>query len=146
MSAAFQLTHITKDDGPLTKRISLTDGGALSSDGAACVMPRGKGRRVELSGIGQLSDLIGGLQSDQALALGALRPDLPESVTIVTRGKLNGGASPDVIARTSTAITYREKQPALALLDFDTKGMPPEVRARLETLGGFWSALISVVP
>jgi hypothetical protein len=46
MSAAFQLTHITKDDGPLTKRISLTDDGALSSNGAACVMPRGKGRRV----------------------------------------------------------------------------------------------------
>jgi hypothetical protein len=99
-----------------------------------------------LPGIKQFADLIAGLQSHEALAFGTLRPDQPEQVTIVTKNRLNGTERPGVIARTSTAITYREKQPALALLDFDTKGMPPEVRARLETLGGFWPALVSVLP
>src|SRR2546430_11597744 len=42
--------------------------------------------------------------------------------------------------------SYRTDQPALALLDFDTKGMPPDVAARLDELGGYWPALVAVLP
>ena len=73
---SFQLTLITKAGGPLTKRISLTNDGALRSDGGACVMSQGWGERLELSTPEQLAELIERLGSDQALA-GPLRPDLP---------------------------------------------------------------------
>src|SRR5262249_28570947 len=61
-----------------------------------------------------------------------------------TKRKLNG--QPDVIARIGTDIVFRKEQPALALLDFDTKCMPPEVAAEMKRLGGFWPALLSVLP
>ena len=32
------------------------------------------------------------------------------------------------------------------LLDYDTKGMPVEVAERIKELGGFWPALVSVLP
>src|SRR5262245_33306824 len=69
--------------------------------------------------------------SDQwELVLGAMRPDLPDEVEVTTKKQLNGEARPDLIARTGSNILYREKQPAPVLLDFDQKGMPPEVRER----------------
>ena len=37
--------------------------------------------------------------------------------------------APDIIARTSGSIIFRKAQPAFALLDYDTKGMPPTVKA-----------------
>lgn len=37
-------------------------------------------------------------------------------------------------------------RPALALLDYDTKGMPDAVAGRMNALGGFWDALLTVAP
>ena len=51
-------------------------------------------------------------------------------VEVVPKRKLNGAAN--VIARTGADIVYRKGQPALALLDFDTKGMPGDVAAALQ--------------
>ena len=53
-------------------------------------------------------------------------------------------ARPDIIARTSANIVYRG--PAFALLDYDSKGMPPAVAAELKRAGGFWGALLTVLP
>ena len=64
-------------------------------------------------------------------------------VGITPQDKLNGAAV-NVVARTADAITYIADRPALVLLDHDTKGMPPEVRERMA--GGFWSALVQVLP
>ena len=50
----------------------------------------------------------------------------------------------NLIARTSANIGYQG--PAFALLDYDTKGMPPAVAAQLKQLGGFWPALLSALP
>jgi hypothetical protein len=44
------------------------------------------------------------------------------------------------------SIVYSNGQPAFALLDYDTKGMPPGVVARLNQMGGYWLALSSVLP
>ena len=57
---------------------------------------------------------------------------------------INGVARPDIIARTGANIVYHG--PAFALLDFDTKGMPADVAAELKRLGGFWGALLTVLP
>ena len=50
------------------------------------------------------------------------------------------------MARTAEHIGYRPHTPALVLLDFDTKAMPDDVSKRLDMLGGFWPALLTVVP
>ena len=145
----FEITVFSKRDGPLTKRISLAPDGSVRSDRTQCKMARGTARRAEIADMQDLGALIDSLKSGEALGLGTLRADLPDQVEIVTKrylDKLNGVARPDVIARTGGNIVFRPGQPALALLDFDTKGMPSEVAAQLEELGGYWAALVSVLP
>jgi hypothetical protein len=110
------------------------------------VTAQGRAQRVEFAGVTQLADIIGRVRSDQAIALGVLKPGLPTEVRIVTKNTFAGNIRSDVIARTGDAITYRNDYPAFALLDFDTKGMPPHVATELQRLGGFWKALISVLP
>jgi hypothetical protein len=93
--------------------------------------------------------MINGLEQTQAIALGALRPGLPDHVEIVTKKRLtelNGKTPPNIVARTSGHIEYIEKQPTFALIDVDTKGMPETVAARIAALGGYWPALVSVMP
>lgn len=144
-----EVTRLASSSGPLTKRISLSPGGTLVSDGSACVMSRGSAWRVPLAGAADLGTLIGSLEPHEAIALGALRPDLPEKVAITTARQLAkmGGETPaGTIARTAGHIAYAPKVPAYALLDYDVKGMPPPVKVTLEALGGFWEALLAVMP
>jgi len=147
-SIGIEITGLASSSGPLTKRISLADG-KLFSDGSACVMSRGTARRVRLGGVADFADLIGRMPSNEAIALGSLRPDLPDKVEIMTARRLteaNGTAPPFAISRTAAHIGYAPQAPALALLDFDTKGMPEAVADRLAAHGGFWPALETVAP
>ena len=147
--SAFQITRMVKAGGPLTKRIMLQPDGTTKSDGSACLMANGEAHRVHLESVADLADLIASLELHEAIALGALRPDLPEKVPLVTKRrleKLNGGAQPDVVARTGDHICYRLGEPAFALLDYDAKGMPDAVCCRLSELGGFAQAVRSVLP
>ncbi len=136
------LTVFDKSGGPLTKQISLAKEGTVISDGSACMMPRGEARRVVVSDVEDFAGLIGGLHSYQAIALGTLRAGLPDQVKIVSKAKLNGAAG--VIARTNENIIYRENEPALALIDFDRKGMPDKMRKRVGD--DFWKSLTMVSP
>ena len=139
-----ELTLLTKTGGPLTKRISLREDGSVKSDGSACVMAHGLARRIQIANANGLAALIGGLSSNQALALGRLRDDLPEDVKIVTRDRvINGVAQPGSVARTGNNILYREGHTAWALLDYDAKGMPSNIAADIEQHGGFLVALRS---
>lgn len=143
------IVELTKEGGPLTKRITLDADGSLHSDGSTCVMSNGIARRVALSTLDAFADRITGLSPSQAIALGSLRSDLPDEVLVVTKdqlSKMNGSAGSNTIARTADHIAYAPGRPALALIDIDTKGMPDKVCARVHELGGFWLALISVVP
>jgi hypothetical protein len=140
-----ELTKFTKVGGPLTKIISLAANGAIKSDGSACVMVRGTAERVKIAGVAELGALIERLHPYQAIALGALRANLPHKVEVAPKEKLvNGVARPHIIARTSANIVYQGS--AFALLDYDTRGMPPAVAAELKRLGGFWPAVLSVLP
>ena len=144
--SGIQITGIVKDGGPLTKRISLGQDGTLKSDGSHCVMSSGVAKRVFCASLREFANGISTCESRAAIALGALRPDLPDDVQVVTKARLNGSTANNVIARSGEFIAYREGQPTLALLDVDTKGMPTTVRDRVEEAGGFWGALVSVVP
>ena len=57
MSAPIEFTLLTKDGGPLTKQISLAPDGSLHSDGSACIMSRGRARRIRISRLGALAGL-----------------------------------------------------------------------------------------
>src|SRR6516164_2538389 len=139
-----EITAFVKSGGPLSKRIALAPDGSVRSDGSACLMVRGTAERLHVADIGELAAVIEKTRSDQALALGALRPGLPDRVEVVTKQKLNG--QPNTIARTTTDIFFLKEKPALALLDFDAKGMPPQIAERMKELGGFWSSLLSMLP
>jgi hypothetical protein len=141
---SIELVVFAKTGGPLTKRISLAPDGSLKSDGSACIMAQGQARRAAITSVADLGALIERLDSNEALALGSLRPGLPDQVEVVTKRKLNGVAS--VIARTAEALSYRKGKPAFALLDFDSKGMPDAVRTELRRHGNYVAALVSVLP
>jgi hypothetical protein len=141
-----EIVVFTKANGPLTKRISLVDGKVVS-DGSPCRMGRGRARRVRLAGLEDLKALIDkGLASNEAPALGALRADLGDEVEIATKKELANAPRNGAIARTAANIRYVEDRPALGLFDYDTKGMPDEIAAKIEALGGFWKALVFVLP
>jgi hypothetical protein len=148
MTAAFEIVRFTKEGGPLTKRISLNEDGSTKSDGSGCLMPRGAAVRTPIAGIAELAALISGLRSDQAIGLGALRFDLPDQVSVVTKDKLKqlNGLATDVIARMADNIQFRSGQPGFALFDYDTKGMPSDVEARLKERAKYWTALCEVLP
>jgi hypothetical protein len=141
---ASEFTVFAKSGGPLTKRISLAADGSFKSDGSACVMAHGTARRVQITSVSDFARLIERLRPNEAIALGALRTGLADLVQVVTKHKLNGAAN--VIARTGADIMYRKGQAALALLDFDTKGMPRDVTTALAQHGGYWQALVAVLP
>jgi hypothetical protein len=143
---SIELVVFTKDRGPLTKHISLDDDGKLKSDGSACSMGHGRARRVRLNGIEQLGPLIEKLEYNQALGLGAMRVDVGDEVAVATKKELADNPRDGAIARTGENFAYVEGKPALVLIDHDTKGMPHSVVAKIESLGGFWSALTSVLP
>ena len=145
MSTPVQITIIAKSGGPLTKRISLAADGSLISDGSACVMSRGTATRFTFADIGQLAALIEHFGPHQAITLGRLRPDLPNEVEVVTKRLLNGGDNSRTVARTREFFAYRPGQSALALVDYDTKGMPASIIEKISQLGGFWPALLSVI-
>jgi hypothetical protein len=145
-AAGIELTVFRKADGPLTKRIWLAEDGAVKSDGSECIMARGQARRFLFGSMQELAALIGGLHSDEALALGALRHDLPAEVEVVTKAKLNGASRPVAITRSQEYLVYRPGERSVVLLDFDAKGMPASVENKLEAVGGYWEALVSVIP
>jgi hypothetical protein len=141
-----ELVRLTKTGGPLTKQIRLDEFGKLRSDGSACLMSHGIADRVPVACVGDLGALIGSLKSTQAVALGTLRHGLPLKVEIVTKRSLGAAIRPNVISRTAGNIAFRPGQPGFGLLDFDTKGMPGDVAERLHQAGGFWPALLIVMP
>jgi hypothetical protein len=133
------MTGFSKRGGPLSKRIVFDEHGKLTINGDACRMEEGTAQRFRPTDIEKLAEVIACMQPHHALALGALRQDLPDMVEIATkrrvdllraRGQLNGE-----IARIRENILYMPETPAMALLDFDTKGMPDTVKSRLNALG-----------
>jgi hypothetical protein len=128
----------------MSKRIFLDEHGALRSDGSQCLMVQGTAARAPAAAASDLAKIISDCSSANAIALGALKDGLPNSVPITVPGKLK--ETPGAITRSRNFINYRPGTPAWALIDFDTKGMPAHVAARMEAAGGMWKALSTVAP
>lgn len=144
-SRAPQITLITKRDDPplMSKRIFLDNVGKVKSDGSECRMVTGKAARAFVGSARGLARIIASCRSNQAIALGAMKAELPKSVAVTIPDKLAG--HPGAITRSRDYIDYRAGVPAWCLIDFDTKGMPKEVRERIDAAGGMWNALLTVV-
>ena len=141
-----QVTLIKKC-GPsplMSKRISLDQQGALRSDGSHCLMVKGTAVRAPASTAIDLAEIIAGCSSEEAIALGALKDGLPNSVPITVPAKIED--NPGAITRSRDFIDYHPGTPAWGLIDFDTKGTPAHVSARIEAAGGMWNALLTVAP
>jgi hypothetical protein len=141
-----QITLITKRDTPslMSKQISLDADGKLKSDGSECRMVTGTAERVFAETAVDLARIIGSCRSNQAIALGALKAEFLASVAVTIPKRLD--KHPGAITRSREYIDYRPKIPAWCLIDFDTKGMPHEVKAEIDAAGGMWQALLTVAP
>jgi hypothetical protein len=141
-----QITLIKKC-GPnpfMSKRIFLDEHGALQSDGSQCLMVQGTAMRAPAETANDLAKIIANCSSDQAIALGALKDGLPSSVSVTVPRNIK--QNPGAITRSREFVDYVPGEPAWALIDFDTKGMPGNVAARIEAAGGMWNALLTVAP
>jgi hypothetical protein len=142
----FEITAMTKVNGPLTKRLFLKDDGKLGKDSTGCKMWVGRARRLRLSTLAELTAHINGMKSNEALALGRLEASLPDDVGIATKARLNRSAASVTVARAKGYLSYLPDVPAPILIDIDDKGMPDEVRRAIEAIGGVWEALRRVLP
>jgi hypothetical protein len=140
-----ELTLFVNAHGALTKQFTLdATGNLVKIEGGQ--MAEGTAKRIVIGDVQALADLIGTISSDQALALGSMRYDLPAQVTVVTKKALNGGAASDIISRSREYLTFGQERRGFCLGDFDRKGITAEVRDNLEQSGGFVAALGTVIP
>jgi hypothetical protein len=141
-----EITLITKRDVPslMSKKISLEADGMLKSDGSGCLMVTGTAERASAATAGDLARIIGNCRSDQAIALGALKTELLASVAVTIPKKLD--KHPGAITRSRAYIDYGAGISAWCLIDFDTKGMPDQVKDKIDAAGGMWEALLTVAP
>jgi hypothetical protein len=140
-----EITIFTHDNGPLTKRFELASNGNVIKSTAAR-MCNGVARRAFFKDLHDLAGAIAKFTNDQAHSHGKLRHDLPNEVRVTTKRKLNGAHKPDLIARTKEFLDFSDDGPVFILFDFDGKGMPGDMRARIDRAGGLWSALCQVIP
>jgi hypothetical protein len=147
---SIEATILTKAAGPLTKRIWLGSDGILRSDSSECALTYGTAKRWRFNDVNDVAGEIVEFASENALALGALKPGLPDRVRITTARtlmRLNGAEPPpDLVARNLTNFSFRPGVPALSLFDYDTKDLPPEIKVKIDSIGGFWPAIVMVVP
>jgi len=139
-----EVTRLIKGGGPLTKKLHLK-GGVLANDSSQCRMSRGRAERVLLADWRAFGPFVEATPPDGAWALGRLRDGIPDATRIVVK-KDPQSARPGFAARTQDNFHYRPGAPALGLIDHDTKGMPPRVKARIVELGGVEAALAAVCP
>jgi hypothetical protein len=157
MSTAAEITIFTKlarpgdpDGALLSKRIALGPDGRPTSDGSPCRMASGTTLTVAAPDSCALSLVIEKMRACDALALGSIGNANGTRVNVITaaaQAKLSSSQSgKGTIARTREHVAFRPGQPAWALLDYDSKGMPARIQGRLEAAGGFWPGLLAVVP
>ena len=104
---------LIKKGGPnpvMSKRIFLNEDGEVCSDGSQCLMVQGTATRVAAVTAADLAKHIMDCGTDQAIALGALKSELPNPATITIPEKLkdNQGA----ITRSRKFIDYPQRGPA----------------------------------
>lgn len=142
---AIRLTRLKKAGSALlSKRITLGADGRPVSDGSPCAMAHGTAARVALNTWTPASDLAAltlDLGSHEALVLGD-HVAQTETIEIAKTAHATNGR----YGRNLETFKFRDGKPAVALLDYDQKGISENVRAVFEDHGGFEGAIASLIP
>lgn len=134
-----EFTKYKKNNGAISKTLSLNPDGALNKSAVSMAVNEASRVRMPFNG---LADFIDGLGSNEALGLAVPRDGLPDKFKVTSKDYAAAGD----VTRTLDNFVFVENKPTLVLLDHDTTGMPPAVRAKKESCGGFWKALCTVLP
>ena len=111
---------LIKKRGPnpvMSKRIFLDAQGKVCSDGSQCLMAQGIATRAVAETAADLAEHIMACGTGEAIALGALSPDVADPAEITSLAKLKD--NPDAITRSRDFINYSPGAPAWALIDFE---------------------------
>lgn len=138
------ITILTKAGGILSKHISLSPEGRVLSDNSNCKMWEGRANRAVANTAAEMAGHVGACPSNRAVLVGHLRDDILDNVLVITKPNL--AENPNAIARTREFFSYRQGVAAWVLIDFDTKGIPPEISALIREAGGLWALLCKHVP
>ena len=131
--SGIELTKFVKS-GPnaiLTKVAEVDDAGKIKIDGSECRMATGNAYRLPVPSVHALADAINSLESNEAIAIGALKKGISDGARVVTKRKLPKPERADVIARTKDFLVFLGA--GYILFDIDTKGMPQPTRTRRST-------------
>jgi hypothetical protein len=137
-SCAPVVTTFSSGGKKLNKTFRLVDGRIHKQSNAN--LYSGAARTIVVPTALGLATLLAELRPNEALCIGRMK-DGREAAQVTTRGK--EGASG--ISR-SLAYMGFPQGPGWLLIDVDTGGMPPDVAARIEALGGCWAALVDLWP
>lgn len=145
-STLFELTKIAKLKGKVTKSVRRKpDGSGLDIDSSQCKIGRGTMFRVPVTNLHDIGSMFEETPDNVAYLLGSLASEFGDNIPVVA-DKNPLSKEPGFATRSKTNITYRAGVPGLVLIDYDDKGMPPDVKARLQNVGGFVSALELICP
>ena len=137
-SCAPVVTTFSSGGKKLNKTFRLVDGRIHKQSNAN--LYSGAARTIVVPTALGLATLLAELRPNEALCIGRMK-DGREAAQVTTRGK--EGASG--ISR-SLAYMGFPQGPGWLLIDVDTGGMPPDVAAQIEALGGCWAALVDLWP
>jgi hypothetical protein len=107
-----KISRYTKDNGPLTKIIRLTDG-VLCKDVAECRMSSGKVERCDIGSMSELAIFLQSLTIGQAVSLGVTDSDAVRTITT------KENETDETISRTKKHIHFSSNEPAFILFDHD---------------------------
>jgi Family of unknown function (DUF5906) len=119
----FEITRFKKEGGPLTKRLSLSDGG-LRADASQCRMSTGTATRVRCVDIAELARVIDACGPDEAIAIGRMKDGVAGEAKIACKDKL--AKHPGAISRSLDHFEFADG-PGPCLLDIDLKGAPADL-------------------
>ena len=132
-TATFEMTRFTKAEGGLmTKVLTLNGDGTVTSDGSHCRLWEGIAERVNIASAAELAALIKGLRSDQAIALGRLRADLPAVIPVMTKANLVREASAEPLL----SLNSRKGKPHSARSMWIPRACPAQCASRSSLSAG----------
>jgi hypothetical protein len=145
-SLNIEITVFTSSSGALSKSLELDDIGSLRKCKDVSHMSAGTACRTRIHSLDQFQTILDTLAAHQAIAVGTMRADLPDTCNVTTVHNLTPYSPTDLIARSQEYFGFRPEKPALLLIDVDTKGIPAPIKALIDENGGYVATIGKVLP
>jgi hypothetical protein len=145
-SLNIEITVFTNSSGPLSKALELDDNGSVRKSKDVSHMSAGTACRTRIDSLETIRTLLDTLTPCQAISIGSMRADLPDTCTVTTAHNLTPNSPKNLIARSQEYLEHRQGKSALLLVDVDTKGMPTSIKTRIDENGGHIATIVEVIP